>query len=337
MMVLTTNQVWWTWELEDVFRKISRGQKTALKEYASLLQNQLDDVVVRIRAPLSKNNRAKLTTVLIIDVHARDIVDTFVRDSVLSAREFEWEAQMRFYWIRQSDGILAIAGSGPVLGLSMVPNSSIGSVDAEESDNLVVRQCTGNFLYGYEYMGLNGRLVITPLTDRIYLTLTQALSMHLGGAPAGPAGTGKTETIKDLAKALGILCLVTNCGEGMDAMAIAKIFSGLCQTGAWGCFDEFNRIEAPVLSVISTQIRTIQTALAACVRRFQFETSEIRLNRRVGIFITMNPGYAGRTELPESVKALFRPVVVIVPDLQQICEIMLFSQVGWQFFTLLPY
>ena len=59
---------------------------------------------------------------------------------------------------------------------------------------------------------------------------------------------------------------------------------------------------------------------------FQFEGAEIDLDSRVGIFITMNPGYAGRTELPESVKALFRPVVVIVPDLQQICEIMLFSE-----------
>lgn len=64
---------------------------------------------------------------------------------------------------------------------------------------------------------------------------------------------------------------------------------------------------------------------SSCIRG-QFEGAEITLDHRLGIFITMNPGYAGRAELPESVKALFRPVVVIVPDLQQICEIMLFSE-----------
>lgn len=60
----------------------------------------------------------------------------------MDAREFEWESQLRFYWVR-------------------------------EQDDLFVRQCSASFCYGYEYMGLNGRLVITPLTDRIYLTLTQ--------------------------------------------------------------------------------------------------------------------------------------------------------------------
>ncbi|XP_074463065.1 dynein axonemal heavy chain 10 [Larus michahellis] len=295
MMVLAANQVWWTWEVEDVFRKVKKGEKQAMKLYAKKMHRQIDDLVTRITMPLSKNDRKKYNTVLIIDVHARDIVDTFVRDSILQAQEFEWESQLRFYWDR-------------------------------EPDELSVRQCTGTFSYGYEYMGLNGRLVITPLTDRIYLTLTQALSMFLGGAPAGPAGTGKTETTKDLAKALGLLCVVTNCGEGMDFKAVGKIFSGLAQCGAWGCFDEFNRIDASVLSVISSQIQTIRNALMNKLKTFQFQGQEITLDSRMGIFITMNPGYAGRTELPESVKALFRPVVVIVPDLQQICEIMLFSE-----------
>ncbi|KAJ7419933.1 Dynein heavy chain 10, axonemal [Willisornis vidua] len=295
MMVLAANQVWWTWEVEDVFRKVKKGEKQAMKLYAKKMHKQIDDLVTRIMLPLSKNDRRKYNTVLIIDVHARDIIDMFVRDSILQAQEFEWESQLRFYWER-------------------------------EPDDLSVRQCTGTFSYGYEYMGLNGRLVITPLTDRIYLTLTQALSMFLGGAPAGPAGTGKTETTKDLAKALGLLCVVTNCGEGMDSKAVGKIFSGLAQCGAWGCFDEFNRIDASVLSVISSQIQTIRNALMNKWKIFQFEGQEITLDSRIGIFITMNPGYAGRTELPESVKALFRPVVVIVPDLQQICEIMLFSE-----------
>ncbi|KAK2902109.1 hypothetical protein Q8A73_011855 [Channa argus] len=295
MVVLAANQVWWTWEVEDVFKNMKKGEKHALRNYAKKMHQQIDELVTRITQPMKKNDRRKLNTVLIIDVHARDIVDSCLLNSIMDAREFEWESQLRFYWVR-------------------------------EHDDLFVHQCSASFSYGYEYMGLNGRLVITPLTDRIYLTLTQALSMYLGGAPAGPAGTGKTESTKDLAKALGLLCVVTNCGEGMDYMAVGKIFSGLAQCGAWGCFDEFNRIDASVLSVISSQIQTIRNALILHVKRFHFEGQEIALDDRMGIFITMNPGYAGRTELPESVKALFRPVVVIVPDLQQICEIMLFSE-----------
>ncbi|KXS19215.1 hypothetical protein M427DRAFT_507867 [Gonapodya prolifera JEL478] len=294
-MLITSSLINWTSDCTKSLLEAEGGDVKAMKNLKKVQISALKKLVELVKAPLTAVEHKKLTALITMEVHSRDVIEKLYKAGCSSSLAFEWISQMRFYW------------------------------DKDE-DDCFIRQINTNFRYGYEYLGNSGRLVITPLTDRCYMTLTTALHLHRGGSPQGPAGTGKTETVKDLGKALGTYVIVQNCSEGLDYKSMGRMFSGLAQTGAWGCFDEFNRIDIEVLSVVALQISCVLRAISSKAKTFVLDGQEIPLNPACGIFITMNPGYAGRVELPDNLKSLFRPVSMMVPDSVLIAENMLFAQ-----------
>jgi dynein heavy chain len=249
---LTAINIQWNKEVHTAFNQLEEGIENAMKDYNAKQNHQLEGLIELIRdGGLDPLNRRKITVVCQQDAHNRDVVFRLNANHEETHECFEWQSQLRFSWKTSEKDCF------------------INIIDAE---------------FPYEYLGNPTRLVVTPLIDRCYITLTQSLRRIMGGAPAGPAGTGKTETVKDLARAMGQVCFVFNCSEQMDHKSLAATFKGLSQSGAWGCFDEFNRIETKILSVISGHIGNIQTAFKSSARQFVFEGKKFLLNPEFGFF-----------------------------------------------------
>jgi dynein heavy chain 1 len=289
----------------------------------------LADAILIEQDAIKRRKYEQLVTEL---VHQRDVVRRLIKTNVRSAEAFEWLCEMRFYWQKESEVVLGKTAASMTIA-SAGGDSGGSSADAASAQKraillkrLQIRMANSKFDYGFEYLGVSERLVQTPLTDRCYLTLTQAITSRMGGSPYGPAGTGKTETVKALGTQLGRLVLVFCCDEGFDFKAMSRIFIGLAMCGAWGCFDEFNRLEERILSAVSQQIQTIQLALRDRAVEVDLVGRRVPLNDEMAIFVTMNPGYAGRSNLPDNLKQLFRGIAMIKPDRELIAQVMLYSQ-----------
>ncbi|XP_052891130.1 cytoplasmic dynein 2 heavy chain 1 [Anopheles moucheti] len=239
----------------------------------------------------------KLRSLLIDLVYQQTTVDYLLAHNVTNVSDWYWLQQLKFY--------------------------------ADPKANVTVRMVYAEFRYSYEFLGNYSKLVYTSLAHNCYLILTQAMQLGLGGNPFGPAGTGKTECVKSLGAMLGRLVLVFNCDENIDTAAMALILSGLARCGAWGCFDEFNRLQEATLSSISMLIQPLQRALKDKQTEVTMGGETIPLDQHCCVFVTLNPAgeeYGGRQQLPLNLQALFRPIAMQAPRPQQIARVTLFVE-----------
>ncbi|VEL33587.1 unnamed protein product [Protopolystoma xenopodis] len=308
---LTGSQIGWNSEVLIAFARLEEGLENAMKDYNKKQIYQLSVIIQLLLTDLTPGDRQKIMTLCTIDVHNRDVVSKLISQKVESSLAFAWLCQLRQRW---------------------------DEIKKDCFSNI----CDAQFVYAHEYLGNTPRLVITPLTDRCYITLTQSLHLCMSGAPAGPAGTGKTETTKDLGRAMGIMVYVFNCSEQMDYKSIGSIYKGLAQAGAWGCFDEFNRIAVEVLSVVAVQISVITSSPSSTPQGDINFTSGIRTwsEPSDAAFVVCTRGnvaewltcqalilhFHGSTPSVGVDKTETRPCAMVVPDFELICEIMLVAE-----------
>lgn len=297
-IVVLASQVVWT---NAVHKSLENGGGD-LQSLFDAEVRILELLAATVLGELDGITRKKCEHMITEFVHQRDTIAKLIKFNASTPTHYLWLLQMRYVYKDEGDFL----------------------------QRLYVHMANAKLDYGFEYLGVPERLVRTPLTDRCFLTLTQALCQRLGGSPYGPAGTGKTESVKALGLQLGRFTLVFCCDDTFDFQAMGRIFLGICQVGAWGCFDEFNRLEERILSAVSQQIQNIQIGLRKGTdddkAQIELIGRRLRVNQNTGIFITMNPGYAGRSNLPDNLKKLFRSVAMSKPDKELIAEVMLFSQ-----------
>ena len=238
-----------------------------------------------------------ITTVsanILVLIHLRDSTDLLVSEKAFRADDFTWLRQTRVEW-------------------------------DETTTTCYIRQGLFNWAYGFEYLGAAHHFVVTPLTERCFLTLTTALNFHFGGLLSGGPGSGKTDTVTGLARTLGKMCIVWNCADHFEFGLFNNVFLGMVLSGVWCTFNHVNRVNLAVLSVVAQQLRAIKMALSHEADRVILDWREVRLDSSTACFFTLNHTQGG-TDLPGNFRSLFRPVTLTTPDTTCIVESYLVSK-----------
>ncbi|KAL3885754.1 hypothetical protein ACJMK2_025795 [Sinanodonta woodiana] len=263
-----------------------------------------------VRLMLFPSQIQKLNSLLALMAHQRDLVEKLLdTENDLPAESLTWRTQLQYSFIKDTRTV-------PV-------------------------KCLDNeFEYGFEYLGSSNREVITPLTERIFLSLTQTMKSYYGAMCVGPVEAGKYEVVKEMSRSLGHSLYKFNCTKNMDYCNLQDIFHGFASTGCWVCFNNLDHLVPSVLSVFAQLFSTVMKALRAGKAAVHLQSDDIQLNSAAACFalldsavpvISTNPEklllFPSVTAcLPDYIMLLFRTISIPKPDMKLTLEVLLLSQ-----------
>ncbi|XP_012535785.2 dynein heavy chain 7, axonemal-like [Monomorium pharaonis] len=289
MSIICSLQLYWTRSVEKCLMSLNI---TMLNSLFTKYTDGIISTTNELKNNLTRRRRNLLTSLIIVMLAHKEIIKLLMERNTVKHTDFEWVAQLRYYC---NDKGIKVS----------VFNTTI--------------------TYGYEYNYYQQNIVNTPLTDRCFRTILQAYHYHLYSSVVGPTGTGKTETIRNLTRAIAKLSYVINCSNSISYDCVVQTFKGVVSCGAWICFENFDRLELGLLSIVAQNLTQMKQAVSSNLKTVSFEGCNLNLNVTGNICVNINSEQSEYINLPDNLKVLFRPVSMMAPDTDKIAEVELFA------------
>jgi len=295
--VLAISQIVWCNATELTLIEQDTNQNAMIEWYEELVR-EIQNICEFLKSGQTITNQKKATALMMSEAHLRDIVEELILGNITQPSDYIWQKTLRMYWEEED-----IVNQKPA--------------------NIIVKIMTNKFDYGDEYIGPCERSICTTLSDKVWISISNTLLQHMGIALIGNECTGRCETVKELAKTVGMYCVNTQCSATSGHKFINGIILGVTQQGAWVCINGLEKVPVEVLSVAAKQLSEIKLAYFNELSTIMIDEREIKVQQNCGIFAILPVTNNAKMLMPQNFKANFRAIAMIQPDIKQICETLL--------------
>lgn len=278
---------------QETTTALQRGAALALQVLLDARITQLNSLVQLLRRVVSEYDHVKFSILITFLLHARDVTARLLEEHA-GLSSYTWQAQLRHVW-HPDEGNLEICTYG----------------------------CT--LQYGFEYFERSHGILLTPLTERCFTHVMQAVAVQTGGALVSTHAAGKTDTLRALAHAVGKHPRMLSCHTDTSHVLLQDWLAGMAATGAWVVLDDVQHLPAATLSMLATTLRSVYTALWTQAQHVAVGTQSVALQQPLACAMTFRCRTLAGPRLPSAIARFFRATTMVVPSLGPITELMLLS------------